>query len=273
MKRELQIATAAAGVLPVGLGIWGVFALQFPVDGASVQAKDFDFIFRYTSSLLFGLGIAFWAAIRSIERKKQTFRVLAVIVAAGAIARAYDCLAKWDGFSKYLLLWLSADLCVFFALNFAQANVARELAPRREDKPAGSHVISKPHKRGLQAAIAIAGVFPVLAGLFGVLADLTDGSTPAGAFDHLFRYLSGLWLGIGLAFWSAIPAVERKGETMRALTAIVVAGAFARIYGCAAACRELSEILNLSWIWADAGVALVLCVWQARLERALLPAG
>ena len=122
-------------------------------------------------------------------------------------------------------------------------------------------------KRALQLAVAVAGLVPICAGLAGVLrgsAFLSDPGGPAAADSHL-RYLSGLLLGIGLAFWSCIPAIERRTGLVRALTLIVVAGGLARAWG----------LTQSGWPGAGMAGALVmelvvtplLCLWQARVAR------
>src|SRR5665213_4456341 len=87
-------------------------------------------------------------------------------------------------------------------------------------------------RRALQIAIALAAWVPVSGGLKGVwLGARGFGAWPGGPADSHFRYLSGLLLAIGLAYWACIPAVERRGPLIRTLTAIVVAGGLARLAG------------------------------------------
>ena len=90
-------------------------------------------------------------------------------------------------------------------------------------------------------------------------------SQAAADLDSHFRYLSGLLLGIGLAFWSTIPGIERKGRMFQLLTAIVFIGGLARLYG----------VLIDGWPGAPmiGGLAMelvvtpLLCLWQALLAR------
>ncbi len=85
-------------------------------------------------------------------------------------------------------------------------------------------------KRALQFAVAVAGLVPVTAGALGVLAGPwhLELSGPLPALTHA-AYLSGLLLGIGLAFWSLIPGIERQGRAFGLLTAIVAVGGLARL--------------------------------------------
>jgi len=43
-------------------------------------------------------------------------------------------------------------------------------------------------------------------------------------------YLSGLLLGIGVAFWSTIPAIETKSGRFGLLAAIVIGGGLVRLF-------------------------------------------
>ena len=83
-------------------------------------------------------------------------------------------------------------------------------------------------RRALQALIALAGVVPVSAGLWGALGHM---GTVGGASASQARYLSGLLLGIGLVFWACIPTIERRGAAVRALALIVLVGGLARLLG------------------------------------------
>ncbi|MGG5885658.1 DUF4345 domain-containing protein [Falsiroseomonas sp. HC035] len=122
--------------------------------------------------------------------------------------------------------------------------------------------------RILQLAVAVGGCVPVLAGGAGVLLGpaLVGGLPGEAAGDSHFRYLSGLLLGIGLGFWSTIPALPRRAVRFRLLTAIVVLGGLSR----------LLAVPLQGWPGGPMGVALVmelvvtplLCLWQARIASA-----
>jgi hypothetical protein len=119
-------------------------------------------------------------------------------------------------------------------------------------------------KRALQLAILAGGFVPVLAGGAGVLAGLGMIPHAAGdaSLDSHFRYLSGLLLAIGVAFWSAVPDIERQGSRVRLLTAIVVTGGLARALGvlheAPGGAMRLALVMEL-------GVTPLICLWQARI--------
>lgn len=119
-------------------------------------------------------------------------------------------------------------------------------------------------KRLLQAAVALACLVPVSGGLWGVLQGagmLAHGGDVT--LDSHVRYLSGLLLGIGLAFLSLIPNIERQGAAAALLSAIVVVGGFSRLYG----------VMIDGWpappmvfaLGMELGVVPVLYLWQRRV--------
>ena len=107
-------------------------------------------------------------------------------------------------------------------------------------------------RRLLQIAIAIGGFVPVGAGLYGALlgAGMT-GEAHGVDLDSHVRYLSGLLLGIGLAFWETIPRVERHGHRVRLLTAIVALGGLVRLTGVLASPFPGSRCCSgCRWSWS-----------------------
>ncbi len=122
-------------------------------------------------------------------------------------------------------------------------------------------------KRALQIAIAAGGLVPVSAGLAGLIlgASLAGQSHPAADLDSHFRYLSGLLLGIGLAFWSTIPGIERKGRMFQLLTAIVFIGGLARLYG--VLIDGWPGLPMIGGLVMELVVTPLLCLWQALLAR------
>jgi len=113
-------------------------------------------------------------------------------------------------------------------------------------------------KRALQAAIAVAGLVPVLGGGWGVIHGLSDAG--GWATDHE-RYLSGLLMAIGFAFWSTIADVETKTGRFRLLTTLVFIGGLSRLLGVA-----LGDLLSPSVLAAlgmELAVTPLLCLWQS----------
>ena len=119
----------------------------------------------------------------------------------------------------------------------------------------------------LQIVIAVGGFVPVGGGLSGALlgASMLGGGHGDPALDSHVRYLSGLLLGIGLAFWEAIPQIERRTGRVRLLTVIIVLGGLMRLIG----------ILFVAWPGLPMSLALgmelvvtpLICLWQTRVAR------
>lgn len=123
-------------------------------------------------------------------------------------------------------------------------------------------------KRALQFCVALGGCVPVAAGLAGVwLGPKLAGpvAIPSVSLDSHFSYLSGLLLAIGLAFWSTIPGIERRGGRFRLLTAIVFAGGLSRAVSLLRV--GVPEAPMLFGLTMELLVTPALAVWQARLAR------
>jgi hypothetical protein len=119
--------------------------------------------------------------------------------------------------------------------------------------------------RALQIAVAIGGVVPVSAGLAGVLMgqDMAGSCASDVSADSHFRYLSGLLLGIGFAFWSTIPNVARHARRFRMLTAIVFLGGMGRLLSfIELGAPSASMLFGLAM---ELIVTPALCLWQARI--------
>ena len=125
-------------------------------------------------------------------------------------------------------------------------------------------------RRLLQAAIAVAALVPIGAGAGGVWLGLglVEASGDAAASSHM-RYLSGLLLGIGIAFLCFIPTIERRAREVALLTGIVVLGGLARFLGMILAWRTgeaIAPVVVFALVM-ELGVTPALCVWQRRLAR------
>ncbi|MEP6831530.1 MAG: DUF4345 domain-containing protein [Rhizomicrobium sp.] len=119
-------------------------------------------------------------------------------------------------------------------------------------------------RRALQIVVALAGLVPVLAGLLGQAPAILGLSGDAAALTHA-AYLSGLLAGIGLAFWSTIPAIEKRSEAFGLLAAIVVLGGLARLI---MAARIDVWTLNVTLPLAmELLVTPALWLWQRRIAK------
>ncbi len=120
-------------------------------------------------------------------------------------------------------------------------------------------------KQSLQACVLVAAAVPVAAGLAGIALGpaAVELSGITASEDSHARYLSGLLFGIGIAFWSTVPGIERRGARFRLLAAIVVLGGLGRLVSLIATGPPSAPML------AALGLELVatplLALWQARV--------
>jgi Domain of unknown function (DUF4345) len=123
-------------------------------------------------------------------------------------------------------------------------------------------------KRLLQTAIALFALIPIGAGLAGAWLgpSFTDAAAATISLDSHFRYLSGLLLGIGLAYWSTIASIERHSPRFRLLTLIVFIGGLARLWGLTAAGMPSPPML--AGLAMELVVTPMLCLWQWRVANA-----
>jgi hypothetical protein len=122
-------------------------------------------------------------------------------------------------------------------------------------------------RRFLQIVVALACLVPIGAGAAGIIlgpAMVDAGAVPAGADSH-YRYLSGLLLGIGIAFATTIPDIERHTVCFRLLTGIVVVGGFGRLVSLLL--RGSPDKPMLAALVMELGVTPCLMLWQARVAR------
>jgi len=124
-------------------------------------------------------------------------------------------------------------------------------------------------RRLLQLAVALGCLVPLSAGGSAMLwgAEVlrgVDAPIPPDLDSHA-RYLSGLLFGIGLAFLSCVPRIEKHGARFRLLGAIVVVGGIGRalsLFDVGAPGPEHRLALAM-----ELAVTPALLLWQWRVER------
>ena len=123
-------------------------------------------------------------------------------------------------------------------------------------------------RRALQAVVAIACLVPLSIGGISVVRGpgwLGHAPSIPTDLDSQFRYVSGIFLGLGLAFVTCVPAIERKGARFRLLGALVIAGGMARALSWATVgAPSTGHRLGLAM---ELGVVPLLMLWQARVAR------
>lgn len=123
-------------------------------------------------------------------------------------------------------------------------------------------------RRALQCVVALACLVPISAGAFGMIFGpgmLGGGQSANAGLDGHFRYLSGLLLGLGLAFLSAVPRIETRGSRFALLTGMVVLGGLGRLASVAAAGGGTRS----AWFALAMELAVTpgLALWQRRIAR------
>src|SRR4051812_5462098 len=114
-------------------------------------------------------------------------------------------------------------------------------------------------RRLLQIAVALIGAFPVVAGFSGLIGGIGFG----GDADSRYRFLSGMQLGLGAAFWATIPKIEQKTDLFRVVTMITLVGGLARL-GAALAVRPSNAVIYA--IAMEVVVTPLVAVWRERIE-------
>ena len=125
-------------------------------------------------------------------------------------------------------------------------------------------------RRLLRAAVALGCLSPFWFGLRGIvegpamLAGVDPGQAPPDLLSH-YRYLSGLFLGIGLILLSCLPAIERRTGRFRWACAALVLGGLARALGLIMG--DAPSAAHRIALAAELGVVPLLLLWQARVAR------
>jgi hypothetical protein len=122
----------------------------------------------------------------------------------------------------------------------------------------------------LQGAVALACLSPITFGTLGIvegpamLAGIGPGEAVPDLESH-YRYLSGLFLAVGLVLLSCVPRIEARTGRFRWAAAAVVLGGLARLLGLALG--EAPSAPHLIGLAAELGLTPALVLWQARVAR------
>lgn len=125
-------------------------------------------------------------------------------------------------------------------------------------------------RRMLQAALALACLSPFYFGLRGMLEGpamllgVDPGDSAPDLMSH-YRYLSGLFFGLGLILASCVPRIERRTTRLRWTAGAVIAGGLARLGGLAMG--DAPSLAHHIALAAELGLTPALVLWQARVAR------
>lgn len=128
-------------------------------------------------------------------------------------------------------------------------------------------------RRLLQIVITVLALVPIAAGLAGVI-NGPDLIAPRNSYpidvDSHARYLSGLLLAIGLAFWSAVGTIEMQSDRIQLLALIVVIGGIGRLYGLVTV-GQPSAVMAAALVM-ELLVTPAIALWHRRLVRRCIKA-
>ena len=127
-------------------------------------------------------------------------------------------------------------------------------------------------RRLLQAFIAVLALIPTLTGMAGILLgpDFLRLDPPwPNDLDSHFRFLSGIFLGVGIGFYSCIAGIESKTGRFRLLAAFTFAGGLARLWSLLlVGAPSAGHVFGLGM---ELSVVPLLVLWQARLAHRTPP--
>jgi hypothetical protein len=123
-------------------------------------------------------------------------------------------------------------------------------------------------KRLLQGVVALACLVPLITGGQSVLHGpgfLGHPPVVPVDLDSHFRYISGIFFAVGIAFATCVPAIETKGPRFRLLGALVITGGLSRVVSLVAV--GMPSTGHLFGLAMELGVVPLLLLWQAGFAR------
>lgn len=123
-------------------------------------------------------------------------------------------------------------------------------------------------KRLLQAIVAVASLVPLITGGWSILHGpgfLGHPPVIPVDLDSHFRYISGIFFAVGVAFASCVPGIETKGPRFRLLGALVIMGGLSRTVSLIAV--GVPSKGHLFAFAMELGVVPLLLLWQAGFAK------
>jgi len=125
------------------------------------------------------------------------------------------------------------------------------------------------NNRALQITMIVLGAIPVITGILTMFG-LDD---PLYASAHLprntlldsnLRFFGGLWLGLGLAVWWLVPAIEKCGSLFRILWGMIFLGGIGRALSKIFAGLPPAPFMGFTLLELLGAPLIIL--WQYRIE-------
>ena len=123
-------------------------------------------------------------------------------------------------------------------------------------------------KLELQVVIGMLAATPVLVGFEGILSgpDFLNVTAPWPVdLDSHFRFLSGFFLAVGIAWYTCIPGIETRTERFRLLAACTFAGGLARLFSLLTAGEP--SLGHMAGICVELLAVPALVWWQGRVAN------
>ncbi|TKD50342.1 DUF4345 domain-containing protein [Sphingomonas baiyangensis] len=123
-------------------------------------------------------------------------------------------------------------------------------------------------RRALQIAIAVTCAVPLSAATLSLIHGPRWLGAPAPVptdLDSHFRYLSGIFLVMGLAFLGTVPRIETMAPRLALLGAMVITGGIARLASLLVVGAPSTG--HLVGLGIELGVVPVILLWQRRVAR------
>jgi hypothetical protein len=122
-------------------------------------------------------------------------------------------------------------------------------------------------KRALQVCVAVLAAIPLGIGAAGVATgtNYLGATGPTIDLDSHFRYLSGIFMALGMVFYSCVPNIERKSARFGLAASLVFVGGIGRLVALLALGPPTWP--HLMGLGLELGVVPALALWQRRLVR------
>jgi len=122
-------------------------------------------------------------------------------------------------------------------------------------------------KRALQICVAVLAAIPLSIGAAGVATgtNYLGAAGPTIDLDSHFRYLSGIFMALGVVFCSCVPNIELKGARFGLAASLVFAGGIGRLVALLA--MGAPTWPHLAGLGLELGVVPALALWQRRVAQ------